>query len=84
MSSEDSEQPKPYPVGPGEASSAESKDSLQQAHSLKVDRPDDAQPLALEPEAPHEKNTPRGDAESSAGQTESSVKALDTCPNCGA
>ncbi|MCZ6445243.1 MAG: hypothetical protein O6758_03555, partial [Planctomycetota bacterium] len=84
MSSQDSEQPKPYPVGPGEASPAASKESLQQAHSLKVDRPEDAQPLALEPEAPPEKNTPRGEAESSAGQTESSVKALDTCPNCGA
>ena len=84
MSSQDSEQPKPYPVDPKEAPSAESKDSLQQAHSLKVDRPDDAQPLALEPEAPPEKNTPTGEAESSTGQTESSVKALDTCPNCGA
>lgn len=84
MSSQDSEQPKPYPVGPGEASPAASKESLQQAHSLKVERGDDAQPLALEPEAPPEKNTPRGEAESSAGQTESSVKALDTCPNCGA
>lgn len=80
MSSEDNEQPKPYPVDP----KAASQDSLQQAHSLKVDRPDDAQPLPLEPEAPREKNTPRGEAESSTGQTESSVKALDTCPNCGA
>ncbi len=84
MSSQDSEQPKPYQVDPKEARPAASQDSLQQAHSVKVDRGDDAQPLALEPEAPPEKNTPTGDAESSAGQTESSVKALDTCPNCGA
>lgn len=84
MSTQDSEQPKPYPVDPKEASPAGSQDSLQQAHSLKVDRGDDAQPLPLEPEAPPEKNTPRGEAESSPGQTESSVKALDTCPNCGA
>lgn len=83
-SSQDSEQPKPYPVDPKEASLAASQDSLQQAHSLKVERGDDAQPLPLEPEAPPQKNPPPGEAESSAGQTGSSVKALDTCPNCGA
>lgn len=81
-----SKKPPPYPLQPDDDTSAGSAQPRPPQHGPRVDPAPGVEPVPLETadERPAEMEPPVGPPSAEAEAAESSVKALDVCPNCGA